>query len=332
MRFLSTAAGPLGGYRVACLRWLHSQIGAASLLSFGQALKSSGRASRPQSLRNTCSLGPGTSQECFVSPFGNPLVCSDVKGTGQTLLGTARSPPFMGDTDVFYSLLRMHRRGSSRPQSDRVHLSRKSDTQLSSEGPAVAAAQLQPLLLLLTGLCSERFADPRPRFRSLALGPSFPALAFKNITSHAGGFCCTTARIPDRFYICTLILLDASSLKLSQTHWPKSLRSPAWGGLTAQEFLTGSEGGGSWHFKHEKLHGHLALRCQASDYIRSLPTLQGWECPGQGPGANPSYYNHELSPSPQLQSQDECLLNEQTSSNYNRGIIYWVLPTCKALV
>ena len=159
--------------------------------------------------------------------------------------------------------------------------------------------------LLFLGLCSELHTNPQLRFPFLALGPFFPALCFKNITSHAGGFCCTTARILDRSYICTLILLDVSSLKLSQTHWPKSLRSHAWGGLTTQEFLTGSQGWGVRVFlKQEKLHGHLALNFKALNDIRNPPSLQSDEYFSQNPRVNPSYYNLELSPLPQLQSHN----------------------------
>lgn len=75
-------------------------------------------------------------------------------------------------------------------------------------------------------------------FSSLGLGPLLSGTRFqKNITSLAGGLCCTTARIPDRSYVCTLILLNASSLKLSQTHSLKSLRSKTLYVLATQKFL-----------------------------------------------------------------------------------------------
>lgn len=91
-------------------------------------------------------------------------------------------------------------------------------------------------------------------FSSLGLGPLLSGTRFqKNITSLAGGLCCTTARIPDRFYVCTLILLNASSLKLSQTHSPKSLRSKTLYGLATQKFLLDLRVGRSWCFKQERL-------------------------------------------------------------------------------
>ena len=242
----------------------------------------------------------------------------------------AHSLHFKGNTDVFCSLLCTHRSGPSRPQSDRAPLSWNNDTQVSWEGPAVAAAQPQPLLLLLAGPGSELYRDPR--FRSLALGPCFPALCFKNITSHAGGFCCTTARIPDRSYICTLILLDASSLKLSQTHWPKSLRSPVWGGLKTQEFLTGSEGGGSWCFKHEKLHGHLALNFRRLTILEIYPPFRAVSVIARALGQiqvtiimsyhHPHSCNHWM---------NAYWMNKHITTII-RVITYGILPICKALV
>lgn len=57
-------------------------------------------------------------------------------------------------------------------------------------------------------------------------------------------------------------------------------------------------------FKQEKLHGHLALNFNALNDIRNPPSLQSDEYFSQNPGVNPSYYNLELSPLPQLQSHN----------------------------
>lgn len=162
-----------------------------------------------------------------VTPWDNPSVC------------------FEGNTNLIYPLLCMKRNPTCPILT--LPISHRDVTSESAVGVGPgqhSSSSSSCCCCCAWTLSSGLHRIPQLHFPSLALGPFFPALCFKNITSHAGGFCCTTARILDRSYICTLILLDASSLKLSQTHWPKSFRSNMWGGPTTQEFLTGAEGEG----------------------------------------------------------------------------------------
>lgn len=55
---------------------------------------------RSQHLRGAQGLGAGNSQDGFVSLSGNFLLCSDVKGVGESPLGITHSRRFKGDADI----------------------------------------------------------------------------------------------------------------------------------------------------------------------------------------------------------------------------------------
>ena len=140
--------------------------------------------------------------------------------------------------------------------------------------------------LSCTPICSSIFL-------SWPWAPSFRHSVSKNITSFAGGLCCTTARIPDRSYICTFILLNTSSLKLSQTHWPKSLRSNTLYGLLHRNSF--------WVWR---LEGHSALNKIGfmATCLWTLRYLTTWTSLLQRCWAALSYHKHEWLSMLQLQS------------------------------
>lgn len=132
MHFPSHRSSAAGRHRAACLLWLCPRPVAASLLSFCKCKRVGGdawcwpspweanssldRFTAPK-LWGACSLGPGHSPG-FVLLFGNFPGCSQVKEMWEPLLVVAHSLHFKGHSDLFCSLLCVHRGKPSTPQSD----------------------------------------------------------------------------------------------------------------------------------------------------------------------------------------------------------------------